>query len=105
MCFTVFNLQIYLKPVLTMAYLLVLDVTTSSVYISPNPEVYVTDGLEEEDIDFQSDISSIRGKVGFYTKWEKYLTNSDIRRFNSVTARGGTLQFVMCDFLLKKLYL
>ena len=36
---------------------------TSSVYVSPNPEVSVIDGLGEADVDFQNDISTISGKV------------------------------------------
>ena len=46
------------------AIILVSDVRSNGIYISTNPVLTVFDGLEDEDIDFQSDISSISGRVG-----------------------------------------
>ena len=40
-----------------------IGVATNSVHISPSPTISVYDGLADEDVDFQHDISSISGKV------------------------------------------
>ena len=40
-----------------------IDSVSASVYVSPNPELNIFDGLDEEDADFQHDISSISGQV------------------------------------------
>ena len=39
------------------------EVAVSNVHISPNPSLTVQDGLEEEDTDFQNDLSSVSGQV------------------------------------------
>ena len=35
----------------------------SGVHISPDPTIHVQDGISDEDMDFQNDISSVSGKA------------------------------------------
>ena len=42
---------------------LVSSSVSSSIYISPRPSIQVWDGLGDNDVDYQNDLSSISGKV------------------------------------------
>ena len=42
---------------------LISGAVSSGVHISPDPTIHVQDGIADEDMDFQHDISSISGKV------------------------------------------